>query len=70
MSPPSLRTVFVPPSLVTEFLKSAKKNTKKKIETCGLLLGNLSSSGFSESSVLSFPSYSYILQDVWIGLLL
>lgn len=40
----------VPPSLVDAFLKRAAKNTKKRIETCGLLLGSLDGGVFSACS--------------------
>jgi hypothetical protein len=39
----------VPPSLVSDFLKRAQKNTKRKVETCGLLLGTLDMGVFSQS---------------------
>lgn len=49
-APPSwagLRTMNFSPSIVTAFLDRAAKNTKKRIETCGLLLGTLDSGMFS-----------------------
>lgn len=36
-----LRTVFLPPELRTEFLRVAKPNTLKNLETCGMLCGTL-----------------------------
>ncbi|KAH3660252.1 hypothetical protein OGAPHI_007457 [Ogataea philodendri] len=41
-----LRTVFLPPKLVDEFLTIAKKNTSKKLETCGILCGKLNRNAF------------------------
>ncbi|XP_060244321.1 STAM-binding protein-like [Meriones unguiculatus] len=37
----SLRPVILPHDLCEKFLKSARKNTKKKIETCGVLCGSM-----------------------------
>lgn len=50
--PPPLRTLNLPPSLVMQFLAAARKNTKKKIETCGLLLGTLDSGTFTVRTLL------------------
>ncbi|KAI6244733.1 AMSH-like protease sst2 [Erysiphe necator] len=36
-----LRTIFLPVSLRTEFLKYAESNTRKNLETCGMLCGTL-----------------------------
>lgn len=36
-----LRTVFLPPSLRTEFLRHAGSNTRRNLETCGMLCGTL-----------------------------
>ncbi|PBP17335.1 endosome-associated ubiquitin isopeptidase (AmsH) [Diplocarpon rosae] len=36
-----LRTVFLPPTLRHEFLKIAEANTRRNLETCGMLCGNL-----------------------------
>ena len=36
-----LRTVFLPPDLRHEFLKIAAPNTRKNLETCGILCGTL-----------------------------
>ena len=36
-----LRTVFLPPTLRTEFLKYAEPNTRNNLETCGMLCGTL-----------------------------
>jgi len=41
-----LRTLFVPSNLVDEFLKIASRNTKRKLETCGLLCGKLNRNAF------------------------
>ncbi|XP_055451299.1 STAM-binding protein-like [Psammomys obesus] len=37
----SLHPVILPHNLCEKFLKSARKNTKKKIETCGVLCGSM-----------------------------
>jgi STAM-binding protein len=36
-----LRTVFLPPTLRTEFLKYAESNTRRNLETCGMLCGTV-----------------------------
>jgi STAM-binding protein len=36
-----LRTVFLPPTLRTEFLRYAESNTRRNLETCGMLCGTL-----------------------------
>lgn len=36
-----LRTVFLPPTLRTEFLKYAESNTRQNLETCGMLCGTV-----------------------------
>lgn len=36
-----LRTVFIPPTLRTEFLRVAAPNTRNNLETCGILCGTL-----------------------------
>ncbi|KAL1638269.1 hypothetical protein SLS56_000077 [Neofusicoccum ribis] len=36
-----LRTVFIPPTLRTEFLRVASSNTRNNLETCGILCGTL-----------------------------
>lgn len=36
-----LRTVFLPPTLRKEFLKKAEPNTRRNLETCGMLCGTL-----------------------------
>ncbi|KAG7700003.1 hypothetical protein KL930_000690 [Ogataea haglerorum] len=41
-----LRTVFLPPKVVDEFLVIAKRNTSKKLETCGILCGKLNRNAF------------------------
>lgn len=41
-----LKTVFIPRNIQDDFLKIAKSNTKKKLETCGVLCGKLSRNAF------------------------
>ncbi|OWB86713.1 hypothetical protein B5S33_g5423 [[Candida] boidinii] len=41
-----LKTVFIPKNIKDDFLKIAKSNTKKKLETCGVLCGKLSRNAF------------------------
>jgi STAM-binding protein len=36
-----LRTVFLPPTLRTDFLKFAESNTRRNLETCGMLCGTV-----------------------------
>jgi STAM-binding protein len=36
-----LRTIFLPPNLRTEFLKYAESNTRRNLETCGMLCGTV-----------------------------
>jgi STAM-binding protein len=36
-----LRTIFLPPTLRTEFLKYAESNTRRNLETCGMLCGTV-----------------------------
>jgi STAM-binding protein len=36
-----LRTIFLPPTLRTEFLKYAELNTRRNLETCGMLCGTV-----------------------------
>lgn len=36
-----LRTVFLPPTMRTEFLRHAESNTRRNLETCGMLCGTL-----------------------------
>lgn len=36
-----LRTVFLPPTLRNEFLKHAESNTRRNLETCGMLCGTV-----------------------------
>jgi STAM-binding protein len=41
-----LRTVFLPPALRTRFLQIALPNTRRNLETCGILCGTLISNAF------------------------
>ncbi|CDK29076.1 unnamed protein product [Kuraishia capsulata CBS 1993] len=41
-----MRTIFLPSSLQSTFLKLAKKNTSRKLETCGMLCGKLSRNAY------------------------
>ncbi|EPY52455.1 AMSH protein [Schizosaccharomyces cryophilus OY26] len=41
-----LRTVYLPKSLKSKFLRVAESNTKKKLETCGILCGKLRQNAF------------------------
>lgn len=41
-----LRTVFLPPTLKTTFLDLAHANTKRNLETCGILCGTVISNAF------------------------
>ncbi|KAE9369968.1 endosome-associated ubiquitin isopeptidase-like protein [Stipitochalara longipes BDJ] len=36
-----LRTIFLPPTVRTEFLKYAESNTRRNLETCGMLCGTV-----------------------------
>lgn len=47
-----LRTVFLPPTLRTEFLKEAESNTRRNLETCGMLCGTLISNALFISQVV------------------
>lgn len=47
-----LRTLFVPSTLVESFLKIASKNTRRKLETCGLLCGKLNRNAFFVTTLL------------------
>ena len=37
-----LRTIFIPPGIRTEFLRYVEPNTRRNLETCGMLCGTLS----------------------------
>jgi STAM-binding protein len=47
-----LRTVFLPPDLRHEFLKIAAPNTRKNLETCGILCGTLISNALFISRLI------------------
>ncbi|KAL4897727.1 hypothetical protein BDV59DRAFT_168445 [Aspergillus ambiguus] len=47
-----LRTVFLPPELRTHFLKLAAPNTRRNLETCGILCGTLISNALFVSRLL------------------
>lgn len=47
-----LRTVFLPPTLRSEFLRLADSNTRRNLETCGILCGTLISNAFFISKLL------------------
>jgi STAM-binding protein len=47
-----LRQVIVPSGIVNEFLKIASENTKKNLETCGVLAGKLANNTFSITSLI------------------
>lgn len=47
-----LRTVFIPPTLRTEFLRRASANTRNNLETCGILCGTLISNALFISRLL------------------
>jgi len=47
-----LRTVFLPPTLRTSFLSHAAPNTRKNLETCGMLCGTLISNALFISRVV------------------
>lgn len=47
-----LRTVFVPPTLRTTFLRLAHQNTLKNIETCGFLAGTLRANALFVSALV------------------
>ncbi|CAG8979725.1 hypothetical protein HYALB_00012371 [Hymenoscyphus albidus] len=47
-----LRTVFLPPTLRQEFLAHAASNTRKNLETCGMLCGTLKSNALFISKVV------------------
>ncbi|KAL1968248.1 hypothetical protein VTN77DRAFT_2083 [Rasamsonia byssochlamydoides] len=47
-----LRTVFLPPTLRTHFLSIAAPNTRRNLETCGILCGTLISNALFVSKLL------------------
>lgn len=47
-----LRTVFLPPALRTRFLGIANPNTRRNLETCGILCGQLISNAFFISKLV------------------
>ncbi|KAJ9203509.1 hypothetical protein DTO164E3_2431 [Paecilomyces variotii] len=47
-----LRTVFLPPTLRTRFLSLASDNTRRNLETCGILCGTLISNALFVSKLL------------------
>ncbi|EED12382.1 endosome-associated ubiquitin isopeptidase (AmsH), putative [Talaromyces stipitatus ATCC 10500] len=47
-----LRTVFLPPNLRQEFLRLADSNTRRNLETCGILCGTLISNALFISKLL------------------
>lgn len=47
-----LRTVFLPPTLRTHFLSIAEPNTRRNLETCGILCGTLISNALFVSKLL------------------
>jgi STAM-binding protein len=47
-----LRTVFLPPLLRSQFLKIAEPNTRRNLETCGMLCGTLISNALFISKVV------------------
>ncbi|WEW59961.1 Mov34/MPN/PAD-1 family deubiquitinase [Emydomyces testavorans] len=47
-----LRTIFISPSLRTQFLQIARPNTLRNLETCGILCGSLISNAFFISKLL------------------
>jgi STAM-binding protein len=47
-----LRTVFLPPTLRKEFLSYAEPNTRRNLETCGMLCGTLISNALFVSRVV------------------
>jgi STAM-binding protein len=47
-----LRTVFLPPNLRTHFLKIASPDTRRNLETCGILCGTLVSNALFISTLL------------------
>jgi STAM-binding protein len=47
-----LRTVFLPPTLRTEFLHHAVSNTRANLETCGMLCGTLISNALFISALI------------------
>jgi STAM-binding protein len=47
-----LRTVFLPPTLRKEFLRYAEPNTRRNLETCGMLCGTLISNALFISRVV------------------
>ncbi|XP_040597199.1 STAM-binding protein-like, partial [Mesocricetus auratus] len=59
-----LHTVVLPKDLCKQFLRSARKNTKKGIETCGVLCGTLVKDEYHVSHVIipvqkGGPDYCY-----------
>ena len=47
-----LRTIFLPPTLRTTFLRLAYKNTLKNVETCGFLAGTLKANALFVSALV------------------
>ncbi len=47
-----LRTIFLPPTLRTTFLRLAHKNTMKNLETCGFLAGTLRANALFISALI------------------
>lgn len=47
-----LRHLFLPDDLVDRFVALAMRNTDRKIETCGLLLGQLNQNKFAITTLL------------------
>ncbi|KAK5092531.1 hypothetical protein LTR70_001889 [Exophiala xenobiotica] len=47
-----LRTIFLPPTLRTTFLRLAHKNTTKNLETCGFLAGTLRANALFVSALV------------------
>lgn len=47
-----LRTIFLPPTLRTTFLRLAYKNTQKNLETCGFLAGTLRANALFVSALI------------------
>lgn len=48
----SLRTIFIPPTLRTTFLRLAHQNTLKNVETCGFLAGTLRANALFVSALV------------------
>ena len=57
-----LRKIHIPGDLISHFLRIASENTRKNLETCGILTGRLVSKHWSSSSFNKFLSWGNSVQ--------